>query len=171
MGDDKNNLKLIGDRLTLVRKTRGFPSREAFAEAFGIPKRTLEKYEQGVSELPTRLQQWLATVHGVNLTWLMTGAGDMFDDPSKAPPPAANFDIVLLQKLHDAVQAVYVECKRTPPPRAITADAGELYNELLGMVGDIRDKAVVTAVIPILRDRFKERISKAEPGSTKAVGS
>ncbi|MDX3978925.1 hypothetical protein [Shinella sp.] len=95
----------------------------------------------------------------------------MFDDPAKAPAPAANFDIVLLQQLHDTVQAVYIECKRTPPPRAVTADAGELYNELLGMVADVRDRAVVTALLPVLRDRFKERISKAEAGSSKVVGS
>lgn len=108
---------------------------------------------------------------GISLLWIALEQGEMFDDPSKAPAPRAGVDIVLLQQLHDTVQAVYIECKRTPPPRAVTADAGELYNELLGMVADIRDKAVVTALLPVLRDRFKERISKSEPGSSKAVGS
>lgn len=105
------------------------------------------------------------------MLWLLTGDGDMFDDPSRAPAPRTGVDIVLLQQLHDTVQAVYIECKRTPPPRAVTADAGELYNELLAMVADIRDKAVVAALLPVLRDRFKERISKAEPGSSKVAGS
>ncbi len=95
----------------------------------------------------------------------------MFDDMSKAPAPSIGVDIVLLQKLHDTVQAVFVECKQTPPPRAVTAEAGELYNQLLGMVSDIRDKAVVTALIPVLRERFKERIANAEPGSGKLSAS
>lgn len=95
----------------------------------------------------------------------------MFDDPSKAPAPSTAVDIVLLQQLHDTVQAVFVECKQTPPPRAVTAEAGELYNQLLGMVSDIRDKAVVAALIPVLRDRFKERIVNAEPGAGKRSAS
>jgi transcriptional regulator with XRE-family HTH domain len=84
---------------------------------------------------------------------------------------AGVIDVVLLQELHDTVQAVYAECKRTPPPRAVTADAGDLYNELSGMVSDITDRAVVAALLPIVRERFKERIERAEPGSSKAEAS
>ncbi|WP_244619304.1 hypothetical protein [Rhizobium sp. 18055] len=95
----------------------------------------------------------------------------MFDDLSKAPAPSTGVDVDLLERLHDTVHAVFVECKQTPPPRVVTAEAGELYNQLLGMVADIRDKAVVTALIPVLRQRFKEKVANAEPGTGKREAS
>lgn len=142
------------------------------AEKIGVSKSALASYERGETEPSASALQAYRREYGLNVVWLISGDGEqMFEDPAKAPAPAVNFDIVLLQQLHDTVQAVYIECKRTPPPRAVTADAGELYNELLAMVADVRDKAVVSALLPVLRDRFKERISKSEPGSSKAVGS
>lgn len=162
----------LGDRLIQTREKLGFSNQRAvFAETVGLTEPMLGYYERGDRTPDALALSEYRTRHGVSLSWLITGEGDMFDDPAKAPAPAANFDIVLLQQLHDTVQAVYIECKRTPPPRAVTADAGELYNELLGMVADVRDRAVVTALLPVLRDRFKERISKAEAGSSKVVGS
>ncbi|WP_421579079.1 helix-turn-helix domain-containing protein [Shinella sp. M31] len=154
-----------------MRAHFGIDDREAFAGRLGISKAALAYYERGERTPDASVLAAYREVFGVNISWLVTGRGDMFDDPAKAPAPHTGVDIVLLQQLHDTVQAVYIECKRTPPPRAVTADAGELYNELLGMVADIRDKAVVTALLPVLRDRFKERISKSEPGSSKVVGS
>lgn len=162
----------LAERLIEVRDELGYrENRSGFAERLDLVPDTLGSYERGVAAPAPDVLARYHNEFGVNISWLVTGLGDMLDDPAKAPAPRANVDIVLLQQLHDAVQAVYIECKRTPPPRAVTADAGELYNELLGMVADIRDKAVVTALLPVLRDRFKERISKAEPGSSKVAGS
>lgn len=162
----------LAARLIEVRDALGLrENRNGFAERLGLLPDTLGSYERGVAAPAPDVFARYHKEFGVNINWLVTGEGDMFDDPSKAPAPSTGVDIVLLQQLHDTVQSVYIECKRTPPPRAVTADAGELYNQLLGMVADIRDKAVVMALIPVLRDRFKERISQAEPGSSKAVGS
>lgn len=77
--EDKSFLKPIGRRLADVREACGYRNRESFAEAYGAPKKTFEKYEQGSSELPTKLLLWLKEKHSVDLTWLMTGAGRMFD--------------------------------------------------------------------------------------------
>ncbi len=172
METDKDLWKAAGKRLAAARKHAGY-NRIAFANALDLAEPTIAKYEQGAREIPISLLFWLSERHGINGNWVITGQGDMVGDPSKAPAmaPRDGVDIVLLQQLHDTVQAVYIECKRTAPPRAVTADAGELYNELLAMVADIRDKAVVSALLPVLRDRFKERISKSEPGSSKVVGS
>ncbi|UDF29796.1 UNVERIFIED_ORG: helix-turn-helix transcriptional regulator [Roseateles sp. XES5] len=162
----------LAARLIEVRETLGFKdNRNGFAERLDLVPDTLGSYERGVAAPPPDVLARYHKEFGVNISWLVSGEGVSLDDPSKAQPPRAGVDIVLLQRLHDAVQAVYIECKRTPPPRAVTAGAGELYNELLGMVADVRDQAVVSALLPVLRDRFKERISKAEPGSSKAVGS
>jgi hypothetical protein len=76
-------------------------------------------------------------------------------------------DIMLLQRLGDVVEAVFVQAKQTPPRRAIVAEAGRLYNELLAIAPDITDSDVVEALIPVLRTRFKERITAAEHGSGK----
>lgn len=162
----------LAERLIEVREKLGYlENRTGFAERLGLVPDTLGSYERGVAAPAPDVLARYHKEFGVNISWLVTGLGERFDDPAKAPAPAANFDIVLLQQLHDTVQAVYIECKRTPPPRAVTADAAELYNELLGLVPDIRDKAIVSALLPVLRDRFKERISKAEPGSSKVAGS
>lgn len=160
----------LGGRALAVRKEAG-KTQIQMAQFLGLSTATWQKIERGEG-IPSGETLLAFEKLGVNPGWVLSGHGPKkLDAPSTAPSPSTGVNIGLLQQLHDIVQAVYVECKRTPPPRALTADAGELYNELLGMVGDIRDKAVVTAVIPVLRDRFKERISKAEPGSTKAVGS
>lgn len=154
-----------------IRKELGDPDRAEFATQLGVSKNTLASYERGETEPTATVMATYREKFGISLLWIALGQGSMFDDPSMAPAPRSGVDIVLLQQLHDTVQAVYIECKRTPPPRAVTADAGELYNELLGMVADIRDKAVVSALLPVVRDRFKERISKSEPGSSKVAGS
>jgi transcriptional regulator with XRE-family HTH domain len=162
----------LGDRLAQTREKLGFSQqRAAFAETVGLTEPMLGYYERGDRTPDALALSAYRTTHGVSLTWLITGDGEMFDDPSKAPAPSAGVDIVLLQQLHDTVQSVFVECKQTPPPRAVTAEAGELYNQLLGMVADIRDKAVVSALLPVLRERFKERVANAEPGTGKREAS
>lgn len=161
----------LGRRLRDVRSRLGFEDREAFASELGISKAALAYYERG-ERVPdaTALTNYRAKF-GVSLSWLIAAEGEMFDDLSKAPAPSTGVDVDLLERLHDTVHAVFVECKQTPPPRVVTAEAGELYNQLLGMVADIRDKAVVTALIPVLRQRFKEKVANAEPGTGKREAS
>ncbi|WP_439605137.1 LexA family transcriptional regulator [Shinella sp.] len=77
MIEDKAYLKPIGRRLVAVREALGFKNREDFAAAYGAPKKTFEKYEQGLSELPTKLMLWLRDKHDVNLSWLISGDGEM----------------------------------------------------------------------------------------------
>jgi transcriptional regulator with XRE-family HTH domain len=162
----------LAARLIEVRDALGFrENRNSFAERLGLLPDTLGSYERGVAAPAPDVLARYHKEFGVNISWLVSGDGIALEDPSKAPAPSTGVDIVLLQQLHDIVQAVFVECKQTPPPRAVTAEAGELYNQLLGMVSDIRDKAVVTALIPVLRARFKERIASAEPGSGKRSAS
>ena len=48
-----------------------------------------------------------------------------------------------------------------------------MYNELLGRVADVRDKAIVNAVLPVLGDELKERLKEAanDPGTGKRSAS
>lgn len=161
----------LGQRLRAIRTHFGEDDRDAFAARLGLSKSSIAHYERGESAPGAEALAAYRDTLGINVNWLLIGDGPMFDDPSKAPAPSAGVDIVLLQQLHDTVQAVFVECKQTPPPRAVTAEAGELYNELLGLVSDIRDNDVVSALLPVLRQRFKERIARAEPGTGKREAS
>ena len=161
----------LARRLIEAREASGFKNRGDLAEKLGIPADTLGSYERGVAEPGLELFAQYRELLGVDLNWLTTGTGERFADPSKAPAPSEGYDIVLLAKLGDAVQAVFLEAKQSAPPRAITTEAGRLYNELLGMVKDIRDEKVVEAMIPVLRERFRERIQNAEPGSGKRSAS
>lgn len=115
---DKAYLKPIGKRLAMVRDERGFRNREQFAEAFGVPKKTFEKYEQGLTELPTKLMMWLRDAHRVNLTWLVTGEGDMFDDASKALSAPITVEQTDFQQFANTmVQKIgSLERKLDPPP-------------------------------------------------------
>lgn len=123
MSTDKAYLKPIGKRLVVVREKRGFRNREQFAEAFGAPKKTFEKYEQGLSELPTKLMMWLRDEHHVNLTWLITGEGGMFDDALPAP---ITVEPVTVQQLVDTVDSLsqnlssMAQRLEPPPPPPVT---------------------------------------------------
>ncbi|MFN3443230.1 MAG: S24 family peptidase [Rhizobium rosettiformans] len=85
MSEEKAYLKPIGRRLVAVREALGFKNREDFALAYGAPRKTFEKYEQGLSELPTKLMLWLRDQHDVNLSWLISGDGEMRPGASRAP--------------------------------------------------------------------------------------
>ncbi|WP_457663152.1 helix-turn-helix domain-containing protein [Sinorhizobium medicae] len=91
------------------------------------------------------------------------------EEGSSFATPKVSLDIALLQRLSDLAQSVFNECKQSAPPRAITAEAGNLYNELLQMVVDVHDEEVVEALLPVLRARFKKRLQEAasQPGSGK----
>ncbi len=166
---ERTGLDTIGGRAKAVRLERKLAQQE-IADALDISLRAWQKMErdEGTPSGETLLQFQKI---GINPGWVLSGAGPKFDGSSITAEPSIGVDIVLLQKLHDTVQAVFIECKQTAPPRAVTAEAGELYNQLLGMVSDIRDKAVVTALIPVLRERFKERVASAKPGSGKHSAS
>lgn len=171
MDNEKPLWKAAGKRLAIARVNAGFASQKQLADAVGVSGPTIAKYEQGVREIPISLLHWLSEKHGVNVNWLLTGEGDPVDDPSKGPALKREFDIALLQRLHDTVQVVFVECKQSVPPRAVTAEAARLYNELLTVVADVRDSDVVEAMLPVLRERFRKRIANAEPGTGKRSAS
>lgn len=161
----------LGARLREVRRAFDDPERDEWAARLGVSKNTIASYERGETEPTASVLAAYRKALGVNVGWLVTGQGEMFEEPSLAPAPRDQVDIVLLQRLGDTVQAVFVECKQTAPARAITEETGRLYNELLRMVPDIRDRDIVDAVIPVLRQRFKERIAHAEPGTGKRSAS
>ena len=171
MGEEKAYLKPIGARLKEVRTALGFPNRDSFAEAYGVPKKTFEKYEQGLSELPTKLLLWLQEKHSINLTWLMTGTESMFEVAPPTESLTLGYDVALLQKIGDRVEEIFIQVKQRAPVRSMIADTGEIYNELAKTIPDVKDEKMVEAVLPVILERFKERIATAQPGSGKREAS
>jgi len=157
----------IGDRVKMVRNDLRLSQQEA-ADALGISLRAWQKMErdEGTPSGETLIQ---FTKVGINPGWVLAGLGPQSIEGTSWVPP--RLDIVLLQRLGDTVEAVFIECKQTAPKRAIMAEAANLYNELLSLVTDIKDERVVDALIPLLRSRLKERVASAQPGTGKRSAS
>lgn len=159
----------LGQRLADVRKKLGYSERTNFAEKIGIQKETLGGYERGDREPTHDFLVLYRQRFGVDLTWLLTGEGDMFADQSKAPPPSTSVDPLLMEKLYKAVERVYKEVGQRPPGHRIANEATEVLNMLLERVTDVRDDLVVDAVIPALAEQLISRLREGaeEPGTGK----
>lgn len=108
---------------------------------------------------------------GINSGWIVTGNGEMFDDPSKAPKPSTAIDPWVMERLYVAAERVYKDMGRPISGPAIAHEATTLFNVLLTRVADLRDRPIVEAVIPVLRDELRERLLQAKPGDGKASAS
>ncbi len=75
----------LGSRLREVRRLYGDPDREEFAELVGTKLSSLAQYERG-DTLPNAavLEKYGAALK-INLNWLLTGNGNMYDDGSQEP--------------------------------------------------------------------------------------
>lgn len=156
----------LGQRLRDIRKRFGDPERDDFASRLGISKGSLANYERG-DRVPD--SDVLAAYQrlGVNLNWVVSGDGSIFiADPNG---PDTGVDVVIMTKLHDRVQAVYLQVKQKAPPRRITEEAANLYNQLRSAVTDLEDPEEVEATLPRLEFELKKRLQKAEtePGTGK----
>nr|WP_275064989.1 helix-turn-helix transcriptional regulator [Bartonella sp. AU18XJBT] len=62
-----------------VRLALGDPSRETLAKNFSMTKNSIAFYERGEREPNLSVLQTYRTLYGVNINWLLTGQGKMFD--------------------------------------------------------------------------------------------
>lgn len=158
----------LGKRLSEVREALKFDEREPFAEALGISVAMLGYYERGDRVPDAEVLALYRERFGVNISWVVTGIGTMFDD---GPTEPLGYDIALLQRIGDKVEMIFIQVKQRAPVRSTIAEAGEIYNELLKTIPDVKDEKMVEAVLPVLLERFKERIATAQPGSGKREAS
>ncbi|EJF83033.1 helix-turn-helix domain-containing protein [Bartonella rattimassiliensis] len=70
---------IFGKRLRYVRLALGDPSRETLAKNFSMTKNSIAFYERGEREPNLSVLQTYRTLYGVNINWLLTGQGKMFD--------------------------------------------------------------------------------------------
>ncbi|APO76072.1 transcriptional regulator protein [Rhizobium etli 8C-3] len=159
----------IGDRVKAIRIDLGM-SQQDIADRLGMSLRAWQKMERDEGT-PSGETLLLFEKLGINPGWVLAGLGPklMYEEPAIQVPQGV--DVVLFQRVGDTVQTVFIECKQRPPQRALLAETANFYNELLSLVTDVRDEAVVEALIPVVRSRFKERLAKAEPGTGKRSAS
>ena len=79
---EKDEKRERGLRLAEVRTALGYPNRPPFAAVLDIPADTLGSYERGTREPALSLLAIYADRFGVNLNWIATGNGKMFNLPS-----------------------------------------------------------------------------------------
>lgn len=159
----------LAGRLLEVRKALGHEARKSLADVLGIHIETLGTYERGVSEPSI---QFLATYRerfGVDLGWLITGDGDMFADPSKAPKPESQpLDEMLMRTLAQIAIRAHQQAQLILRHEDIAVEAASLYNELKEKADDISDAEEVGQLLPWLERRLVKRLAnlKADPANT-----
>ena len=158
-------------------------TQQEMADRLGLSVRGWQKIERDEG-LPNGETLLAFKAIGINPGWILTGVGPKeFEDAAAAlvqkhvkaggytSGAGRGVDVVLLQRLGDAVEAIFIECKQTAPKRAIMAEAAGMYNELLDSVNRLDDDAIVDATIAVLKRRLKERLSTAEAGTGKRSAS
>lgn len=150
----------LGRRLAKVRERFGKERHEFAALLGGISSSALSNYERGDNVPDASVLAAYNEKLGINIGWLVTEKGEMFDDPSKAPAPTAQIDPALMEKLYIAVESAYRDAGEKTPQHHVARTATELFNVLLSRVTDVRDTVIVDAVIPALVQELIEKTSK-----------
>lgn len=129
---------------------------------------TLGGYERGDTEPDVAFFAMYKQRFAVNINWLMTGDGAMFEaSPTKAEPSFTDPEV--LERLSDRVSAVFKELGQKPPWRRVTRESAVMYNELAKAVPDLTDREMIEAELPRLELQLKRRLQQAadEPGTGK----
>lgn len=166
----------LGRRLRAVRGKFGDEDRESFAKRLGISRAALAYYERGERVPDSDVLAAYRRELGVNVNWLVSDAGEMFEDASKAPRSMAADRILdewLLDELGKIVVGEHKAARVTLPAEKVAPEAGNLYNDLLGMVRDVSDRRTVEAVLPLLAENLRTRLREAasNPGTGKRAAS
>lgn len=150
----------LGQRLTDVRKALGHETRAPFAELLGLPLETLGGYERGIREPDSSFMAMYNERFGINLTWLITGNGEMFISAANAPPSSKAVNTLLMRRLAAVSRAVHKETGVPAIGDAVISEATWLYNSLLKTVSDLSDNEEIEASLPKLRLSLKRQLQQ-----------
>ncbi|AGF74731.1 putative DNA-binding protein [Bartonella australis AUST/NH1] len=92
---------VFGKRLRHIRLALGNPSREALAKNFSMTKNSIAFYERGEREPNLSVLQTYRMLYGVNINWLLTGQGKMFDTECTKSEFDWNYFIKKIEGLED----------------------------------------------------------------------
>lgn len=148
-------METVGDRVKEAANIVG--GLNSLAKAIDMPRRTLGDQISGKFEVKLTLIVEVARVTGYSIRWLATGDGPRLSDGTKLP--SIQVDAILMERLHDRVTAVFTELGQKPPPRRITREATNLYNDLAKELPNIADAEMVDATLPKVTLELKRRLS------------
>lgn len=163
----------VASRLREARKRLGETDRDEWARAIGVGKSTLASYERGESEPTASVLSAYRENFGISVLWIVTGEGEMLENPANAPKKPILFEASIMKKLGRIVVRLHRDAKIRLLPEDVPVEAAELYNELHQRVTDITDTNEVQAVFPQLEVLLKKRLAAAavEPGTGKRSAS
>ncbi|MXQ08783.1 helix-turn-helix domain-containing protein [Alphaproteobacteria bacterium GH1-50] len=81
-----NDAATFGDRIAAAREGQGL-SQKDLAKKLGVATKTLDGWENDLSEPRANRLQMLAGLLNVSMPWLLTGEGDGPDGPSDSGEP------------------------------------------------------------------------------------
>lgn len=164
-----NRLATVGDRIAALHNGM---SRAKFAKLLGIPDTSLGNYERNERKPDIEFLAILRRKTNVNINWVVTGEGMMFEDPSSLKHPSLLSEDIM-EDMARIVTAAYSNAGQRISAEKVSAEAAGLYNELLSRVRDINDIVEVEVTLPQLRYFMRRRLeeSAVEPGTGKREAS
>lgn len=139
---------------------------------------SLGNYERGDSSPNLDFLTAVKAATAVNLDWLATGEGEMFDRPPKSTDGRNSLQPELglqaVTRMVRLVDEIYCEEGREQPSVELaTAEAQILYKEMIDRRYDPFDLEEVEAAVPMLRLVLKRRLerSPATPTNSKRHAS
>ncbi|WP_317993194.1 helix-turn-helix domain-containing protein [Bartonella gliris] len=160
----------LAKRLRLIRESLEL-NRDKIATRLGIKKAIYDHAERGTTFPNVKFLTALSQQLNINLTWLITGEGEMFSDMAKAKAAgfkAPTIPAGLMKKLGRIAYTTYRDAKIKLPPEDIAELAAELYGKLQELVQDINDTEEVELILPLLKLHLKRQIEaeNAHPVTT-----
>lgn len=129
----------LAKRLREVRKALGDPERGEFAQSLDISKNTIAFYERGERTPDANVLRLYSDHHGVDMNWLITGNGEMFQAQADSGQ-AQSMSLTDLDRPDFVTLPVYNEIRASAGPGA-TVPASEQAD------------GVVAFARPFLRDQ------------------
>lgn len=125
-------------RLKKLRKHLGF-SQDKISKELEIPQTTYSNWERGRNEPPLEILSTFCNKHNVNLNWLLSGQGEMFQTIN---PPQEVIDSKILQELQEIKKQIQPQPPYPgtyllkPPERKIPLISGVNCGQTIVLAGD-----------------------------------
>ncbi|WP_172613303.1 helix-turn-helix domain-containing protein [Brucella sp. 10RB9215] len=151
----------LGARIRDVRRHFGDEDREIFASNLNISRAALAYYERGERTPDADVLAAYHARYGININWLITGMGTMFEDTAKASVPATSPSInpSLMRKLGELVDMTFREERGRIRDLDLVVETGNAYNDLRSLVDDLTDTEAIEEALPLVKRRLKKRLA------------